>query len=218
MSDLALVGRSSSHFTRVARIFAAETAVPYTLRPIFDLTVTDAGTFGGNPALKIPVLVDVLPDGSDGDALYGCENICRELVRRAEQSSHAPVRAVLRGDCTARVVANAEELTLHVMTSEVTLIMAKVAGNPDLAPTKVRTSIERSLTWLDANVDSALAALPASRTVSFLEVSLFCLVEHLPFREVLDVTPYARLGAFRATFAERPSARATPFHFDKPAG
>jgi glutathione S-transferase len=204
MSHLTLVGRSSSHFTRTARIFALELGVQHTFRPVFDITSLEAADYAGNPALKVPILVD------DDGPLFGTENICHDLVRRSGQSSHV----VMRGGVRDRVVANAEELTLHVMSAEVSLIMAKVAGDARLAPPKVSRSIENSLRHLDANVDAMLAALPADRALSFVEVALFCVLTHLPFREVMDVAPWARLGDFSRRFGERDSARRTEYRFD----
>jgi glutathione S-transferase len=204
MSQVELVGRSSSHFTRTARIFALELGVPFTFRPVLDMTTLDANAYGDNPALKVPVLVD------EHGPLFGTENICRALIRRSGKTD----RMVMRGDVSDRAVANVEEMTLHVMTSEVSLIMAKMAGDVRLAPPKVSRSIENALRYLDEHVDAALAALPADRALSFLEVSLFCVVMHLPFREVMNVTPWTRLSDFCQRFGERESARATTYRFD----
>jgi glutathione S-transferase len=203
MSDLVLIGRSSSHYTRTARIFALELGVAHAFRPVLDLTSADAATYADNPALKIPVLVD------DAGPLFGTENICRELVRRGGAR-----RVVLRGDVTDRKVANAEEMTLHAMTSEVSLILAKVAGDERMAPPKVRRSLENALRYLDQNLEVARSALPADRQLSFLEVALFAVVTHLPFRQILDVSPYARLTAFCAKFGARDSAQRTEYRFD----
>jgi hypothetical protein len=150
----------------------------------------------------MPVLVD------ERGPLFGTENICRELVRRSEVRSSV----VMRGETSDRVVANAEELTLHVMSSEVSLI---VAGEERLPP-KVRRSIETSLTYLDQHIDALLAALPPSRTFSFVEVALFSVVTHLPFRNVMDVAPWGRLVDFSNRFGTRESARATEYRFDVP--
>jgi glutathione S-transferase len=204
MSELVLVGRSSSHFTRIARIFALELGVPHAFRPLFDLTALDPAAYGGNPALKIPVLVD------ERGPLFGSENICRELTRRSGRA----VSVVLRGAVGERAVANAEELVLHAMTAEVALIMAKMAGDASPTPPKPARSLELCLTHLDENVDTMLAALPEGRTFSFVEVALYCFVTHLPFRQVADVSPWARLGAFCQRFGERESARATEYRFD----
>jgi glutathione S-transferase len=204
MNQPVLVGRSSSHFTRVTRIFALELGVPHTFQPVLDLTSLDVSVYAGNPALKIPVLVD------ERGPLFGSDNVCRELVRRSGRASSV----VLRGDVHDRVVANAEELTLHVMSSEVTLIMAKMAGDASLAPPKAARSIERSLAYLDEHLDAVLEALPAERALSFLEVALFCVFTHLPFRQVMDVAPWEHLGAFCRRFGERESARGTEYRFD----
>ncbi|HEU4412137.1 MAG TPA: glutathione S-transferase N-terminal domain-containing protein [Polyangiaceae bacterium] len=205
MSELVLVGRSSSHFTRVARVFALELGVPHAFRPLLDLTTLDAAAYGGNPALKIPVLID------ERGPLVGTENICRDLARRSGRAG-----VVLRGDVGDRAVANAEELVVHAMGAEVSIVMAKMAGDGHLAPPKASRSLENCLTYLDENVDAVLAALPEGRALSFVEVALYCLVTHLPFRHVLDVAPWARLGAFCRRFGERESAAATDYRFDAP--
>ena len=198
-----LHGRSSSHFTRAARIFAVELGVPLDFRPVLDLTALDPSGYAGNPALKVPVLVD------EQGSLFGAESICRALLSR---SGKATTSVIMRGDVPERVVANAEELTLHVMSSEVSLLMAQAAGN--VAPPKVMPSLHNSLRYLDETVGVALAALPSDRLLSFLEVTLFCVVTHLEFREVVDVLPFHALRDFCLHFGERKSAKATPYRFD----
>jgi glutathione S-transferase len=207
MTDFVLLGRSSSHYTRTARIFALELGVPHTFRPVLDLTSPDVATYEGNPALKVPVLVD-----AEGP-LFGTENICRALARRSE----ARARVVLRGDVADRLVENVEEMTHHVMSTEVVLVMAKMAAGDERAvPPKVRRSLENALAYLNGNLDHALDALPGGRALSFLEVALFCTVTHLPWRQVADVAGYERLTAFCARFGERASARQTEYQFDAP--
>lgn len=198
---ITIVGRSSSHFTRVARMFAAELGVEHEFRPMFDLASLDPALYADNPALKIPILVD------EQGPLFGAENVCRELARRSERTG-----VVLRGDVAARVVANAEELVLHAMMAEVTLIVAKFTGAP--AGPKVQPSLENCLGWLDAHHGEAFAALPPERATSFVEVALFCLVTHLPWRQVLAVDRWERLGAFARAYGERASAKATEYRFD----
>ena len=203
MSDLAIVGRSSSHFTRVARVFALELGVPHDFRPILDMTSLEADTYAGNPALKMPVLV--LPEGP----LFGTENICRELARRSPEGS----RAVLRGQVPDRLVANAEELALHAMSADVLLVLAAIAGDGQASP-KVRAGLENSLRFLDENLEAVLSALPPARLVSFFEVATFSLVMHLRFRKLADIGDHGRLAAFAARFSGRESARCTEFRFD----
>jgi len=204
--DLVLVGRSSSHFTRTARLFALELGVPHEFRPVFDMTTTDPSTYAGNPALKVPVLIDAQ------GPLYGTENICRALTRRSGLGQ----RVVLRGAVDDRLVANAEELVLHAMGTGVILIVTTASGAHPAPPAKLRASLENALAFLDTNLNGVLAALPSDRLLSFFEAALFSLVTHLPFRKVMDPRAYARLMAFCASFADRASARATEYHFDQP--
>jgi glutathione S-transferase len=204
---ITLLGRSSSHFTRTARIFALELGVAHTFKPVLDLTTPDAAAYADNPALKVPILVDAQ------GPLYGTENICRELTGRSGQRD----RVVLRGDVADRAVANAEEMILHAMSAGVAIITASLAGQTQAPPPKVRPSLHNALAFLEANVDAVLAALPATRALSFCETSLYCLVTHLPFRKLMDVAGHARLQAFCQVFGLRPGAQATEYRFDAAA-
>lgn len=201
MAAITLVGRSSSHFTRTARMFALELGIPHHFRPVLDLTSLDQDDYAGNPALKIPILVDAR------GSLFGLENICRELRRRSLVAN-----VILRGELAERVVANAEELILHAMASEVSLLMAKGEGRT--THSKVEASLVNCLRYLDQQIDALLLVLPVERTVSFVEVALYCLLTHLTFRQLLDPRGYTRLVAFGETFGQRESARATAYYFD----
>jgi len=202
-----IIGRSSSHFTRITRIFAAEMRIDYSLRVVRDLMSSDAGDYGGNPALRIPVLQT--PRG----VWFGALNVCRELWR---QSNPRP-RVVWPEDLDEPVLANAQELVLQAMATEVSLIMAKAAdassdGNAHQA--KMRKGLLNMMSWLEGNARSVLAALPPQRDLSFLEVSLFCLVTHLEFRGVLPTASYSELNTFCQRFATRASIGETPYRFD----
>ena len=78
----------------------------------------------------------------------------------------------------------------------------------------LRPPVRREFESVRVLREPLLAALPAHRTLSFVEVALFCVVRHLPFREVLDVGPWTRLGHFCSSFGARESARATEYRFD----
>ena len=201
-----IVGRSSSHFTRVTRIFAAEMRVDYSFQVVRDLMSCDAGDYGGNPALKLPTLQ------TGRGVWFGALNICRELSR---QSSRKP-RTVWPEDLDQPVLANAQELVVHAMATEVALIMAKVSGVGDgnAHQAKMRQSLVNTMAWLEDNARQALDALPADRELSYLEVTLFCLVTHLEFRDVLPVSPYPNLNEFCQRFAARASADETRYRFD----
>jgi glutathione S-transferase-like protein len=201
-----IIGRSSSHFTRVTRIFAAEMSIDYSLRVVRDLMSSNAEDYGGNPALKIPSLQT--PQG----VWFGSLNVCRELWRR---SSPRPL-VVWPEDLDKPLLANAQELVLQAMSTEVSLIMGKAAGTSDSSAhhTKMRQALVNMMAWLEENERSILAALPPHRDLSYLEVTLFCLVTHLEFRGVLPTASYSALNEFRQHFATRASVGETPFRFD----
>ncbi len=197
-----MFGRSSSHFTRTARIFANELGVAHTFQVITDLRALVSDAYGGNPALRMPTLLS--PNGH----WFGSLNICRELGRHATH----PRRIVWPEQLHTAALCNTQELTLQAMSSAVELIMND-APNSALA-VKRRESLEGSLRWLNENVATTLSSLP-ERDLSYLEVTLYCLVTHLEFREVLSTEPYPALRAFATSFGERESARQTPFRFDR---
>lgn len=202
---LVLVGRSSSHFTRVARIFAAELGVPCELSVVRDLTSADPAAYGGNPALKIPSL------RTARGVWFGAANVCRELWRCSEGR---PSTIVWPEQLELALLANAQELTLHAMSAEVALIMDKLSGGGARANPKPEQSLLHVLAWLERHVAEVLAALPASRSLSFLEVTLYCLVTHLEFRDIVPLAPYPELCRFRDGFGRSASAESTRYCFD----
>ena len=206
---LRLTGRSSSHFTRVARMFAHELNVPLEFAIVHDLTALEAATFDGNPALKLPTL-HVGPS-----PLFGTENICRRLIELAGRT--ADPRIVLPEYVTADLGRNAQEMVWHAMAAQVQLRMglalAKLSAD-NVFFTKIQAGMAGALTWLETHLDQALALLPASRDVSLFEVTLFCLLEHIAFSSTLPLDRYIRLLRFASAFGERESARRTSYRFD----
>lgn len=211
MTSLQIVGRRSSHFTRLTRIFAEELGVPYDIVPIYDMSAQSPAVYADNPALKLPILR--VEDG----VVFGAENICRALAERAHEST----AIVWPEHLPARVSRNAQELVWHCMTAQVQIVfgtlVAKLPGD-NLYFEKARTGFEGALAWLDAHLPEALQALPASRQLSLFEASLFCMIEHLHFRKTLPVEQYSKIEAFRNSFAMRPSAQSTQYQFDVPPG
>ncbi len=201
-----LHGRSSSHFTRIARIFAAEAEVAIEFIPIHDLMSEDPVDYGGHPALKLPTL------HTDAGIWFGSLPICRELVACSELS----LEILWPEDLTRPVAANAQELVLTAMSTEVGLIMGKASGvaADNSHQVKLRASLLGAMEWLELNAGRAIATLAPERDLSFLEVSLFCLIEHLEFREVLAMEGYPELRSFAQRFGGRSSARGTGYGFN----
>ena len=149
-----------------------------------------------------------------GQIWFGSLPICRELIACSELN----LEVIWPENLDRPVAANAQELVTTAMSSEVGLIMGKATGiAPDNAQqVKTRASLLGAMEWLELNADRAIATLHPERDLSFLEVSLFCLLEHLEFREVLPLDPYPQLRAFAERFAQRSSAKATAYKFDFP--
>lgn len=203
-----IVGRRSSHYTRVVRIMAEELSVPYRFAPIHDLLSADADTFADNPALKLPIL------RNGEDTVFGSRNICRVLWR----NSNGQRRVFWPEQAESAVLMNAHELLAHAMSAQVDVILHEIVEkrSPDRRSIKRRKSLGNCLAWLDRHLDEALEQLP-ERDLSLFEVELFCLLAHLPFRNPTNLDEMPRLQDFERAFAQRESARSTPYEFDAPS-
>jgi glutathione S-transferase len=203
-TQVRIVGRTSSHFTRVARIFAHELQVPYGFVSVPDLMSLDPADYAGNPALKLPSLE------TSAGTWFGAVNVCRELARR----STLPAAIVWPEQLVSSLSSNALELTLQAMTTEVGIIMGQLGGDSESAyHRKLRASLEGTLRWLDTNLTRVVAELAHDRQLSYLEVTLFCLVTHLKFRSLWPSAGYEQLERFCSAFEARPAAAATSYHF-----
>ncbi|MBS0364381.1 MAG: glutathione S-transferase N-terminal domain-containing protein [Proteobacteria bacterium] len=205
-----MIGRSSSLFTRVPLIFAHELAVPFELVPIHDMTEVDPAIYAGNPALKLPTLRRA------GSLVFGAQNICRALQELGGSRRRIVWPEELRDDLSR----NAQEMVWHGMAAQVQLVFGTLVGKlpaDNIYFQKGRAGFEGALRWLDENLAGMLHAMPAQRDLSLFEVTLFCLVEHLVFRDTLPVAPYRSLVRFTREFAARPSAQLTAYRYDTPA-
>jgi len=209
MSAIQIVGRRSSLFTRAALIFAEELSLRHELLPIYDMTTLEPEADAGNPALKLLIL------RRGGAALFGTLNICRALAEEAGNPADIVWPEQLHDD----VSRNAQELVWHCMAAQVQIIIGTVVGKlpaDDVLFVKARAGLERSLCWLEQNLEVALSALPSQRRLSVFEVTLFCLLEHLAWRRTMPTGGYAALAEFVRLFAVRPAARGTAYAFDIP--
>ncbi|AND68863.1 hypothetical protein ATSB10_14090 [Dyella thiooxydans] len=205
-----LIGRSSSHFTRVVRIVAAELGVDLAFQPVYDLGSRDSADYGGNPAMKLPVL------RLGSETVFGTENICRTLAERFP----GEVRILWTEQLPGPAARNAQEMVWHAMAAQVQLVFGtQAAGLPadNLYFVKAAEGMAQVLAWLDAHVDEVLAGLPP-RQLSLLEITLFCLLEHLDFRPTVPLLPYVSLASHVQRLGQRFSARHTAYHFDRPPG
>ncbi|EIL98177.1 hypothetical protein RHOFW104T7_06220 [Rhodanobacter thiooxydans] len=203
-----ITGRSSSHFTRLVRVFEQELGVACEFAPVYDLASLDARDYAGNPTLKLPVLTKV------GATVFGAENICRVLAGSAPEHR----RIVWPDDMRDLQARNAQELVWHAMQAQVQLgFGTQIAQLPadSIYFAKAAAGLRNALEWLDERLPPVIATLPP-RDLSLLEASLFCLLEHQAFRATVPLAPYGRLMAFADEFGKRASARNTPYCFDVP--
>ncbi len=152
--------------------------------------------------------------------LLGALNICRAIVEKATRARTSS-RVVWPEELRDAISRNAQELVWHCMAAQVQIVMGTIVGKLPAENAffrKARTGLESSLAWLDGNLEPALTALPSVRRLSVLEVSLFCLIEHLTFRQTVSSAAYPELEAFAAEFSARPAAQRTAYRMDTPSG
>ena len=93
------------------------------------------------PALKLPVLQ------TSGGSWFGALTICRALSRLSTRELHIVLPEVLHPP----LLANAQELVLQAMATEVNLIMSELAkGNGD-DPHQIKMRTMNMMSRLDAN-------------------------------------------------------------------
>lgn len=203
-----IIGRQSSHYTRVVRMLALELGIDAPLAPIFDLMSTDPATYAGNPALKLPAL-------RIGDVVvWGSHSACRQLARQVDGGE---ARVFWPEDARDPLLMNAHEIVAHAMATQVEVVFHEIVSKrpPDPTSRKRRESLLNCLAWLDAHLGAVHAQLPRDR-IALFDLMLFCLLEHLPFRNPIDLSGMPALTAFVAEFSARASAQATPYRFDAP--
>lgn len=202
---LVIVGRQSSHYTRMVRMLALELGLDVGFEPIHDLMSRDRAAFAGNPALKLPIL------RVNYGAVFGSMNICRYLARAAE----AEADVLWPESVDSPLLLNAHEILAHAMAMQVEVVTHEIVAKrpPDAVSVKRRESLENCLAWMEENLETLQSQWP-SRKIILFDLGLFCLLAHVPFRNPMDLSAMPRLRAFSDEFAERASAKATPYRFD----
>jgi glutathione S-transferase len=190
-----LHGTPLSHFTRKIRILLAELGVAFDFVRAPSVLSTASASYGGNPLLRVPALVD------GGVTLIESDHIARYLVRKHDPADRLAVLRERVEDLNRLAVANG------IMDSEVVLILAKRGGLADLESVayfrKLATAIDAGLAWLDAHTDPD----GAFDYGDIATISMWQHVQH--YRMVPGLEGYPRLAARVARFAERPSVAGT---------
>lgn len=202
---LVIVGRQSSHYTRMVRMLALELGLDVGFEPIRDLMSRDTEAFAGNPALKMPNL------RVGDETIFGSMNICRYLARVADAESDV----LWPESVDTPLLMNAHEILAHAMAMQVEVVTHEIVAKraPDPVSIKRRESLENCLAWLEDNLETLQSQWPPRKIILF-DLGLFCLLAHFPFRNPMDLSAMPRLRAFSDDFGERASAKSTPYQFD----
>jgi glutathione S-transferase len=207
MSRLVLAGRSSSHFTRLARIFAIESGCDFEFELLEDLASTNAENYSGNPSLTIPALL------VDREPVLGSVNICRRFAELSGQRERYSLPEDFIG---SQLLQNAHELVMTGMSAQVTIVFSTLFANIAKENGLVMKSQQRLnglLAWLNTNWQEILAQIPQEK-LSTIEAGLFCLLEHIDFRRTEGITIGDELRKFVTNFGAKQSAKDTPFKMD----
>lgn len=194
MSNLRLYGTPLSHFTRKIRIVLDELGMPFELVRAPDLLAASPSTYGANPLLRVPTLVD------GGTTVFESDHIARYLVRTYDPADRLSVLEPGVASMNRLAVLNG------IMAHEVTLILARRGGLEDLDGVayfrKLRASIASGLAWLDREID------PDADRFDYVDVVTICMWDHVNhYQLVPDLDRFPRASARVARFATRDSVQ-----------
>jgi glutathione S-transferase len=193
---LQLIGTPLSHFTRKVRILLAEIGVGFEFVRAPGVLAPSPATYGGNPLLRVPTLVD-------GEVtLIDSDHIARHVVRAHAPDDRLGVRSESARDLNRLAVING------VMANEVVVILARRGGLADIDGVayfrKLISAIDLALAQLDGETE------PDAAGFDYRDVAAICMWQHLLHYELRpDLERYTRLAARVARFADRPSVAST---------
>ena len=201
-----LIGRRSSHYTRLALFFAETLGIEYRFQAILDIASLDPDDFGGHPGLNLPTLQ------VNGQRIFGSLPICRGLVRRAARRP----TVVWPEQLERPLLSNAWELTSQAMATQVRVVFSRLTGVADdnVMHRKAIAGLRGLVGWLDDRLPEIREAMPPG-DLNAPEVALYCLGRHLDFRETMPLADFPHLARFCDRFESRhPAALATAYRFD----
>jgi glutathione S-transferase len=196
MTSLQLLGTPLSHFTRKIRILLAELGVPFTFVRAPGVLASAPDTYGGNPLMRVPTLVD-------GEVtVFDSEHIARYVVRRHGADDRLGVLSERVDDLNRLALING------VMANEVVLILARRGGLEDVDGVayfrKLGAAIDLALAGIDRDVEVEAAGF------DYRDVALVCMWQHLNHYQLRpELARHARIASRVARLADRPSVAST---------
>ncbi len=189
-------GTYPSHFTRKVRIVLQELRIPYEFSILTNLMAVGEEHFANNPLHQLPILEDGTRKLVESDL------ICEYLL---EKYGHGEMSVYPEGD----IVEHKQRLAIMNggMDSGVKIIRGQRNGISNEYPffQQERAALRSALRWLDMDLGNKLFYGP-QKTLSLLELNLFCFLEWALFREMVETfDPYPNLKNFLAPHKNRPS-------------
>jgi glutathione S-transferase len=197
MTQLTLIATKTSHFARKARIVLHELGLDFELQMVHDLFNSHPTTYGGNPLMQVPTLLD-------GDTWFSeADQIARHLVTSRVPRDPLNVLNPKSNDCKQLVVLNG------IMAHEATIVLARAGGGMSNVmdhtwSRKLARAVGSGLGWLDQQIESDRVGF------DYLDVTTVCMWHHhLHFDLIPGLPAFPRLAARVARFSNRPSVLRT---------
>ncbi|MBL4660719.1 MAG: glutathione S-transferase family protein [Alcanivoracaceae bacterium] len=161
-----------SHFSRKVLILINAWGIDIQLIDVGNVATSSMDTFGGNPLMKVPTLVE------DKLWIIDSDHIAQYLVRKYDLQDSFAVLTTDIHTLNARAILNG------IMSAEVEILLARRTGiDTNLYPRfdKIIETISTGLDWLEHNV-AVFATSP-----TYLCFHLACMWDHLSLYKTVDL-------------------------------
>lgn len=162
-----------SHFSRKIRILLDLYGINYEVIDVGNVAEGTSEKFGGNPLLRVPVLVD------QSHWIIDSDHIAEYLVRKLDPADRYQVLSQEVSDLNIRAVLNG------IMSEEVTVIIARRTQVPTDQYTFFKDALEviqDGLTWLEGQ-----AGKFSPKNPGYKEFHLICAWEHLAYYDLIPL-------------------------------
>ncbi len=201
-SDMKLYLTKLSHFSRKVRLILDLYSVPYEVIDIGNVADSDQLNFAGNPLMSVPVL----EDGKHW--LIESDHIAVYLSQKLDSNNRYKILTRELSVLNARAVLNG------IMSSEVKYILAKRTQVPVEQYSyfaKCLKVIDQGLAWLESRSE-----LFTPEYISYLDLHLVCVWDHLQYYELLDMNRFAALKEIVSHVSKNSVVAGTAPHILKP--
>ena len=171
-----------SHFARKVRLLLDALEIDVELIDVGNVAELSMDSFGPNPLMKVPTLVD------DGQVVFDSDNIAQYIVRKYDAEDKFYVLTTDINQLNARAVMNG------IMAAEVELILAQRTGLEIYEHQrfiKIKASMVNSLNWLEQHAELF------SEQANYLNFHLLAMWNHLEIYKLVPLN-YSKLNNYVA--------------------